>query len=470
MVKKQAKRVLVIGLDCAEPNLVFNLFSSRLQTLRTIGETGCACRLQSTDPPLTIPAWSAMMSGRDAGILGCYGIRIKRNHAYSPLSIATSNDVLAPRIWDYLSRNNRKSILLGIPQTYPIKPICGVLVAGMLAPNTQSNYVYPEHLKNEIDSTAGGYEIDIPDFRSISPEALLQRIRSMTVKRFKVFRHLITHHPWEFAMMVEIGLDRLHHCFWHYWDQTHPLYSELNNFKNAIPEYYELLDREIAQVLAEIPADTAVIIVSDHGAKAMKGGFKLNQWLINQGYLRLKRTPGTRMKLNPEMVDWDKTTAWGEGGYYGRLFLNVKGREPNGTVAPANYQEMRSKIAKQLSVLKDPEGLLMNNEILFPDQIYSQINGIPPDMMIYFDDLAIRSQGEVGPGPIFTLENDTGPDGANHSKFGIFITNVPVWNSNPPDYLKITQIAPMILDLLGEPVPLELNFKKINHFNFVKST
>ena len=76
-----------------------------------------------------------------------------------------------------------------------------------------------------------------------------------------------------------------------------------------------------------------MIVVSDHGAQCMHGGIALNEWLIRRGDLVLQSPPTAPSRLEGLKIDWAKTTAWGAGGYYGRLFLNVKGREPQGLIA-----------------------------------------------------------------------------------------------------------------------------------------
>lgn len=231
-------------------------------------------------------------------------------------------------------------------------------------------------------------------------------------------------------MMVEIGLDRLHHGFWHFWDPDHPLYPGSNDFSQIIPDYYALLDKEIGLTLAEVPADTGILIVSDHGARAMKGGIRINHWLMNNGWLTLKSHPTREVPLQPEIIDWKETKAWGEGGYFGRIFLNVAGREPCGIIRKAEYQTVRNQLASTLETMPGPDHRPLRNQVIFPDRHYPLANGIPPDLMIYFGDLAWRSLGGVGSCPeaagdgVFTLKNDRGPDGANHDFWGICIGNL----------------------------------------------
>src|SRR5690349_20793158 len=68
-------KVVVIGLDCAEPSLVFDRYAQRLPSLSRLRERGLWGKLRSCDPPITVPAWMSMMSSRDPGALGYYGFR-----------------------------------------------------------------------------------------------------------------------------------------------------------------------------------------------------------------------------------------------------------------------------------------------------------------------------------------------------------------------------------------------------------
>src|SRR5205085_8388014 len=104
----------------------------------------------------------------------------------------------------------------------------------------------------------------------------------------KLARHFLHTKPWDFFMMVEMGTDRIHHAFWKYTDPTHSKFEPGNPYEHSIRDYYEYVDKEIGQLLKEVPEDAVVLVVSDHGAKTMDGGICINEWLIQKGYLVLK--------------------------------------------------------------------------------------------------------------------------------------------------------------------------------------
>jgi predicted AlkP superfamily phosphohydrolase/phosphomutase len=112
-----ASRALVIGLDCAAPQLVFDQWLDQLPTIRGLTERGAWGVLRSCDPPITVPAWSSMTSSRSPGSLGFYGFRNRRDLSYEKLVFADSRSVRVPRVWDLRSTRGRPVHVLGGPQT-----------------------------------------------------------------------------------------------------------------------------------------------------------------------------------------------------------------------------------------------------------------------------------------------------------------------------------------------------------------
>jgi len=466
--KKKTPKVLVIGLDCAEPSLMFDRWRDDLPTFRKLMAGGAYGPLTSAIPCITVPAWSSMLSGKDPGVLGFYGFRNRKDRSYEAMTIATGAAVKEKRVWDYLGEAGKQSIVVGVPQTYPVKPMNGHLISSFLTPSTQKQYTHPNELRYEIDRILEGreYDVDVRNFRTDDKDNLLQQIYEMTEKRFKVLNYLIREKPWDFFMVVEMGVDRIHHGFWKFHDPDHRLFVPGNKFEHAIKEYYQYLDREIAGLLEAVDDDTVVLVVSDHGAKRMDGGFCINQWLHQEGYLVLKEQPPTNQLVLFEdlEVDWANTTAWGAGGYYGRLWLNVQGREPQGLIPPAEVENVRNEIAQKLAMLTDPDGKPLNTVSYKPEEIYCEVRNIPSDLIIYFGNLHWRSVGSLGHPNIFTFENDTGPDDANHAQDGLIIYFDPRQNLGGKQLsgLQLMDIAPTILDLLGQAVPEDMQGKVIS--------
>jgi predicted AlkP superfamily phosphohydrolase/phosphomutase len=452
-----SSRALVIGLDCAAPQLVFDRWLDDLPTIRSLTERGTYGVLRSCDPPITVPAWSVMASSRNPGALGVYGFRNRRDHSYDGLTFANSRSIRVPRVWDLLSARDRPVIVLGVPQTYPVSRVNGVMVSCFLTPDTEtSQYTYPAELKGEIEQLLGRYLVDVPNFRTDDKDRLLADLEEMTEKRFRLAEHLLETRPWDLFFMVEMGTDRIHHGLWRFTDPEHRLYEPGNPYEGAMLDYYRRLDERIARLLRFADDDTAVLVVSDHGAKRIDGGICVNEWLRREGYLALTEEPASPVRLTPAMIDWERTTAWGEGGYYCRLFLNVTGREPHGTVAPEDYEDVREELKEKLEALGDEEGRPIGTVAHRPEDLYPERNGVPPDLLVYFGDLFWRSIGQVGTGAVHVFENDTGPDDANHAPEGLYILVGAGAAAGRGLERDLRDVAPTLLTLLGERVPAEM--------------
>jgi predicted AlkP superfamily phosphohydrolase/phosphomutase len=454
------RKVLVIGLDAASPELVFEKFREDLPNLTFMAENGLYGRLRSCHPPITIPAWMVMVTSINPGRLGLYGFRHRKEHSYTEITLPSSLSVKEKRIWDYIGEAGGKVCLVAIPPTYPPQPVNGWLVSCMMTPDTKRQYTYPMELKSEIESLVGEYIIDVP-FRKEERESVLKEIYVMTEKRFKLIKYLLTSKPWNFFMLVEIGLDRIQHAFWKYFDKEHHLYEPGNKFENVIRDYYKYLDHEIGEVMKLVDDDTIIMVVSDHGAKRMKGAFCINEWLIKEGYLKLKEEPKGVVELEKAEVDWNKTIAWAWGGYYARIFINVKGRERNGVVDQRDYESIREQLKKEIEDIRGPNDEKWNTKAYKPEELYPICNGDPPDLLVYFDDLYWRAAGTIGHNTLYLPENDTGPDDAVHDYDGIFILYDPRKGMSGKVNITIYDVAPTILKLMGLQVPRSMEGKAL---------
>jgi predicted AlkP superfamily phosphohydrolase/phosphomutase len=452
---QQGPRVVVVGLDCGTPKLVFDDLNADVPTIAKLMSGGMYGDLASITPPITVPAWACGMTGKTPGQLGIYGFRNRKDASYEGLSIAHSGSIKDAAIWDVLGAEGLRSVLIGVPPSFPPPTeFPGWRVGCFLTPPSAERWAYPQELEDEIDEELGGkgnYIFDIPNFRQAGMDVTLDQVFKMTERRFQVGRRLIKNKPWDFFMLCDIAPDRLHHVFWQYVDPRHPLYEPGNRYEGIFRDYYRFLDNQLASFLELVPADAVTIVMSDHGARPMMGGLCFNDWLIRQGYLTLAE-PVTNgpVPFKDVTVDWSRTVAWGDGGYYGRLFLNVKGREPQGVVEPANYESTRAELIAKLEAATGPDGETLGTKVLRPQDVYPEVRGVAPDLIVYFGDLAWRSVGSVGNPSLYTFENDTGPDGANHDRDGIFVmTGAPGQPAGRVEGLELVDVGPTILHLYG---------------------
>ena len=276
----------------------------------------------------------------------------------------------------------------------------------------------------------------------------------MTDRRFALAEHLLETKPWQLFAMVEMGPDRIHHGFWKYMDPEHRKHEPGNPYEQAIRDYYRHVDGLIGRLLEHADDETTVLVVSDHGAKRLDGGIRINEWLRREGLLALQAEPEGVCRPNDVGIDWSKTVAWGDGGYYARVFFNVEGREPEGIVAPADYEAVRDDLTRRLEAIPDDRGGPLATRVYKPEEVYAEVNGVAPDLIAIFGDLLWRSVATIGGDEgVHTLENDTGPDDANHAQDGIFIAAGAGIEARGQTDLHLLDIAPTVLELLGLAIP-----------------
>ena len=452
------RRVLVIGLDCGEPSLVFDKYRAELPNLAALISKGVWGEMESITPPITVPAWMCSLTSKDPGQLGVYGFRNRADYSYEKMTMANARSMNELAVWDYLGRAGKQSYIIGVPPSFPPKPINGGSIGCFLSPNAQSKFTYPDTLREEVARIAPNYMVDVPNFRTEDKQWLLAKIYEMTEDHFKVIRHLMKTKPWDFLMSVEIGVDRLHHGFWKYHDITHPKHPVGNSLTNSIHDYYVWLDKQIGTLLELIDDDTSVIVYSDHGAKKMDGGICINEWFVNEGYLVLDEKPNGVIPLTKAKINRNKTRAWGEGGYYSRVFLNVQGRESNGAIPASDYERVRDELIAKLSAICDDQGRPLATRVLKPQQVYRATKNVAPDLIVIWGDLYWRGVGSLGLNTLHTFENDTGPDDANHAQMGMFIYSDPKRNLGGRELkgLQLYDIAPTLLNEFGLSVPADM--------------
>ena len=446
-------KICVLGLDCAAPEVVFG--DERLVNLRRLMDAGTYGRLESVYPPITVPAWMCMCTSQDPGSLGVYGFRNRLDYSYDKLGFANSASIKTFAIWDQLAREGKRSIIMGVPPNYPPRKINGISIGCFLTPDTTKNdFTHPPSLKAKIHELVGEYPVDVKNFRTDRKDWLRDEIFKMSEKHWKVVHWLLKEQDWDYFHYVDIGLDRMHHGFWNYFDQKHVLFEAGNPYQTAIPDYYLWLDEQIGKALELLDSETIVLVVSDHGAQRLDGGIAINQWLIREGLLVLNEYPTTLTPFEKLNVDWTKTRVWSEGGYYARVFFNVQGREPQGVIPANEYEAFQEEMRSKIEAITDTEGHPLSSLVFKPKDLYQNVRNIAPDLIVHFGGLYWRSIGTVGHPSLHVQENDTGPDGCNHAQYGAFILaapNLPL--SGEYQGARLLDIAPTVLDLGGYEIP-----------------
>ena len=197
------------------------------------------------------------------------------------------------------------------------------------------------------------------------------------------------------------------------------------------------------------------MVVSDHGAQCMYGGIQINEWLMQNGYLTLVDPPTEPTPDRP----LHRSTGRGRGcgptaATTSRIFLNVKGREPEGVDRAGRLRGAARRADRASSRRWATRRAARSAPASSGPRISTgRSTASPPDLIVYFGNLGWRSVGTVGDGRVHVLENDTGPDDANHAKYGIAIFDGPGMPAAVPPDARLFDIAPTVLTAFGLPVP-----------------
>ena len=240
-----------------------------------------------------------------------------------------------------------------MPPGYPPLALNGLSISDFLTPAGATDWTYPPSLAAELEVPVRPVPVrrDVP---RVERRQLYRDIVQMTQQRWAIAEELYQRGPWDVFAIHEIGVDRLHHAYTKYFDPSHEAFVPGNPFEHVVEEYDGIVDECIGRLLAYVPDDAVVVIASDHGSMPMSGCFCINSWLAERGYLKFRTPPTGPTPFEKCDVDWAHTTVWGAGGDYARLFVNVRGRDPQGTVPPEDVPALKARLARELAELTGP--------------------------------------------------------------------------------------------------------------------
>ena len=499
-------KVLIIGIDAATFDIIEPLVNKGLlPTFKDLMQKGSFGKLISTIPPVTPPAWTSIVTGKNPGKHGVFDFYMPPCFGYNRCVLTTRANK-AKTLWKLLSERGLKVGVLNVPLTYPPEEVNGFIVPGMqYALCTNQEFTYPRELLFELKRVLGKYEVIWGDLKSLYTNELdefLDKWEEILEIRKKATLYLMQKYSWNFFMVVFYVIDPIQHHFWKFFDKTHPLYEPAlaQKYEKVIPHFYQKLDESISEILRHVDENTTIIIVSDHGAGAEIKSFYLNLWLKKEGLLRFKEfsynflarmkwphfiykalkrlkypgiswtVPSNQLKelkrdIDPReglevsyFIDWPNTKAFAGNHTEQGIYLNVKGREPQGIVSEGKeYEELREYIIYRLYQLKDPE---TNEKVV--DRVYKReeiYHGpyvkFAPDLLLVLKEGGYLAQKEIYAGSLFRYANKTT---GTHRLEGIFIAaGSGIKKGKRISKLHVTDIAPTVLALLGQPIPLDMD-------------
>ncbi|MGA2516694.1 MAG: alkaline phosphatase family protein [Thermodesulfobacteriota bacterium] len=493
-------KVVMIGLDGAPFGVIQRLTEEGiLPNIKKLIEEGAFGPLLSSYLPETPIAWTSIMTGKNAGKHGVFDWGERAEGSYD-IGVSLSHSCKEPPLWQIIGEEGKEAGIFNLPLTYPPKPLNGFLVSGFDTPSTKVCFTYPDSLSDDIRSRVKDYvlaeqEVYTRGFERRYVDGLLYSLE----KKEAAALYLIDRYDVDFSLYVFMEIDHLHHKLWRLFEEG----SEEG--KRLFQEVYQRMDETVGKIINRFDEETTFILVSDHGAGPLEGIMFINKWLMEEGWLRLKRKPslylksllsrtdvfvkGYRLlckfglgklgKLLPASlqydlatsfisfgdVDWKQTKAYAFGTY-GQIFVNLKGREPQGIVAPGEeYEHLLKEISQRLLELVHPKtGRKMVQEVLRKEELYQgPMLKKAPDLSFVIKDYCYDSSVQFGLGVKGILGMPAFEDSGTHRREGILIVSGKgIKRCFDIKGATLVDIAPTALYLLDLPIPINMDGKVLS--------
>ena len=261
--------------------------------------------------------------------------------------------------------------------------------------------------------------------------------------------------------------DSIQHMFFRYLDKSHPAHknpAQTALSAQVIEDLYRKMDDLVGRVQKSLDDRSVLVIMSDHGFKSFRRGVNLNSWLWKNGYLALKDGK-TRSGEWFKDVAWEKTRAYALG--LGGLYLNLRGREAQGTVGEREEaKRLKAELLQKLNGLKDGanSGAVAITRVYDKDAIYAgPYKDNAPDLLVgYNEGYRASWDGVTGIVDDTVFEDNAKAWSGDHCIDpalvpGVFFSNLKIKNPSP----SIMDIAPTALELFGLKPPAHMDGRSL---------
>ena len=490
-------KTVVLGFDGLDFRYL-DRFESSLPNFRALRERGTETPLASTHPPWTGSAWPSLYTGTGPGHHGVYGFFTTDGYP-DEARVVSRSDVRQPALWDYLSSEGGRSVVLNVPVTHPVDPIDGAVVPGYLAPEDEPGY--PEGVRGELTESLGEpYRIYSRGETSDDLEEKFEGYLEVIDLRRRAAKTLLDERTWDLAFLQVQKTDAVFHHF---------------DDDRRFEAIYKAADRFVGTVLEAVPEDVTVVVCSDHGIGPVTGyQIHVNEILREHGYLetvddggrsmpsidktslegdegtnpaepgglertfRAGRRVASRLGLEPadvyaaakrvglestlteltpqsltaatgESVDWRRSRAYCPKGSQMGIRVNLAGREPDGVVSQSEYESVREELITLLSSLETPDGNAAFDFVCRRERLYDgpHLEDAPDVCFLPTGMNHTVSSGLYRRRFVPVEKHD-------HKRAGVFIGAGPGFADDADvNGLSIVDVAPTVLGTLGRPVP-----------------
>jgi len=518
---KKVPKVVVIGLDAATWTVIRpSMAEGKMPNLAKLMKAGVSGTLESILPPITPPAWTSFMTGKNPGKHGIFHF-VETEHGGYAMKYANATSRRSPTVWKLLNNAGYSVGTMNIPFTYPPEPLNGFQISGMDTPSETSPFIHPPELREELVKHLGGIQLDLRFLGAMSTDErrnkVLAEMEQMDNQWTKAALYLLENHPQDVMMFVFMSIDTVQHYFWQHMDKGHFLHDLklAPKFGDAVRKVYERLDAAAGQIIDLLPPETTLFVVSDHGGgpvvdrtiflnrylaqlgllnydeKTTSGIRSLGKKLLRVSFSMLRSTLSSRQKswlarLFPKIrqksemayssftsIDWSRTKAYCSEVLASPpcIWINLKGVKPQGIVDPGDYDALVTFIIEKLAELKDPRtGKPVINRVYRRNEIFhGPFAHEGADLVLdwWSEDSLFSSQPsfpeDTGKPALIIREHrpsEKSEWGGTHRLNGILIARGSGFKSGVEiANARLIDIAPTLLHLLGVPVPEDMDGK-----------
>ncbi|NDV26380.1 alkaline phosphatase family protein [Desulfovibrio sp. JC010] len=362
----ERKRFVVLGLDGLPASLAIK-WTDKLPNLARIA--GKCEPIKAELPELSPVNWTSFFTAQKPEKHGLYGFTSIDPQNYT-LSINNFEQVLCPTIFDLLGENNLVSKIINLPNTYPAKPLRGMLISGFVADSLEKA-VQPPFLLGPLRDAE--YQLEADTSRGImDPDYLFDQVKQTLECRLKALEMLWNDLAWDLFTIVFTETDRLFHFFYPaFEDEAHPLYPKAAEFMHK-------WDRAIGIVLDKfeaLPGKKKLISFADHGFAALETEVDLNTFLAQHGYLSY---------THPAKDQWDAAIISPASKAFaldpGRIYIHTSDFA-RGQVDPAEAEKIATEIAEKLMQLQFNDQQVMESVQTTREAYGDSPIGNPPDLI-----------------------------------------------------------------------------------------
>jgi predicted AlkP superfamily phosphohydrolase/phosphomutase len=480
-------KILIIGLDAATMDLIDPwVAASHLPTLASLIEKGVSARLRSTPNMHSASAWTSILTGLSPGRHGLF-VFSDRNFQTGRQEFFKGGDRAGETFAAHLARHELTSGFLNVPMTYPAEATPGgFMISGLDAPSLNEQAFNPPELRRELFDRFPDYNftpVGLGDMMSAGRvESAVAAWMKLTHTQTAAAEYLIASRPTDFFMTVYTASDWAGHNLW-----ENPARPD-----SALLAVYKALDDAIARLIALADDQTQIYVISDHGMGPHTGAsYHLARWLEEKGYMVRKRSTRNRASLIDasrraaknllpvrlketiksnlgadrlkrlqtvekdsfyDSIDWERTECYTEPGRH-VININLAGRNPQGTVASENYEQVCNRLIEDLNEWRDARGNRVVEKTARRDEVYSgPFVDRASDLYVYWN-----AQAAMGEPPPEVRERKFWWKG-DHRLDGILISKGPgIRRGSRIETASVYDLLPTIMYAAGLPVPANLD-------------